>query len=117
MYLGSVSSAIEVGLGAPLSGPTVRSVQIRVRTEFTASSTDYYTIVAQWRDASGVANELGRITTETTILEAHIRTWIWQVGAGVRLVDGAELTVTFAATGSPAALTGVQLYADWLVGV
>lgn len=116
-YIGDVSSDIEVGLGAPVSGPFVRSVQIRVRTEFAGSSTAYYTIVAQWRDADGNASELGRLTTETTLLPAHVRTWVWQVGDGVRLIDGSELTVTFTATGSPAALTGVQLYADWLVGV
>ena len=116
-YIATVTSGDEVGLGSPLSGPTVRGVQIRVRSEYSASTTDYYTIVAQWRDAAGAASELGRITTATTVLPKNVRTWIWQIGAGVRLIDGAEVTVTFTATGSPAALTGVQLYADWLVGV
>jgi len=116
-YVGSISSSAEVGLGTPPSGAMVRDVQIRVRTAHAASPTDYYTLVAQWRDNDGVASELGRITTETTMLPANTRTWIWQVGAGLRLIDGAELTVTFTATGSPSALSGVQLYADWLVGV
>ncbi len=115
-YVGEVSSDIEVGLGAPPGGAMVRAVQIRVRADLLAG-TDYYTIIAKWRDAAGAEQELGNITTESTTITAHVRVWIWSQGSGVRLSDGTELTVSFVATGAPPPITGVQLYADWLVGV
>jgi len=50
VYVGNVSSTIEVGLGGPPDGGALlRRVTMRVRTDHDASTTDYWTMEVRWR--------------------------------------------------------------------
>lgn len=117
-YVGAVSADTEVGLGAPpVSGVLVRKVQMRVRVEHDFDANNYWTVAVYWRDASGNAFLVSEEKTVSLDFFANVVLPLYSNDSGFRLERLHELTVKFTKTGSPTALSGVQLYADLYVGI
>ena len=117
IYVGTLSADTEIGLGSPpVSGALLRKVSFRVRSDL-ALGAEYWTVEARWRDLDLTPMALGSLTTDTTMLTAHIEYPVYHVGSGLRLEEQHEATVSFSKTGSPGNLVQVTLYADWYVGV
>lgn len=120
IWVGTVSATTEIGLGMPpLDGALLRGVGLRLRTTHSPNSTNYWTVGVYLRDKDGDA-VLVPGSEETTVSQefpAHIDFAPYRSGSGIRVQAFHEPTVLLTKTGSPDALSGVQLQGDWFVGI
>jgi len=118
IYVGAVSSSIEVGLGSPVTGGhSIRRVRLRVRTRVAPSSTDYWLFQVVWKDASGGEAEIGRSDTTAVEVLANQEYAVWHMDPGVRVEPLHEVTLKLTKNGSAVTLDDLTVYPDWVVGI
>ena len=118
VYVGALASNLTVGVGLCYPpGALVKKVALRLSTTLAQNTSDYWTFGVYWEDTNGDQALLNEEDTSNTKVSAKVPFYLYHSAEGMRLATDQSIVVKFVQTGSPTGLAGVQVQADWFVGV